>query len=95
MSHRRTFRLRALPVGLAVVLMLMAMMAGSIWHVHRGNSGTNCQICHLGNQPVDQQLAVSGVAVPVPLGAAPKPVEVLPSAGPSFRQTVSRAPPQA
>jgi hypothetical protein len=83
------------PVLLAVLLLLTATFAASILHNHHGSSETTCQICHLSHQPVEQHLDVDRVAVPMPVGSAPVPVDSVYFASPALCIRISRAPPLA
>ncbi|HET9401767.1 MAG TPA: hypothetical protein VFO34_12540 [Candidatus Acidoferrales bacterium] len=95
MRVRHTQIRSALPVALAVLLLLTATFAATIWHDHHGSSETTCQICHVGHQPVDQQLTTGCLEAPTLLGEAPAPADSVRIAGPALRFTVSRAPPTA
>ena len=83
------------PVALAVLLLLTAAIAASVWHNHRGSSEATCQICHVGHQPIDQQLSTGCIEAPALLGEAPRVADSSGFPGPALRFTVSRAPPQA
>jgi hypothetical protein len=88
-SHRTQ---RAVVV-LAVVLLLTATFAASVWHDHHGTSEATCQICHVGHQPVDQHLVSNRVVVPMLVAEAQLPSEPIRISGPALRVAASRAPP--
>jgi len=95
MLPRRNQLRSALPVALAVFLLLTATFAASVWHNHHGSSETTCQICHIGHQPIDQQVAASAIEAPTLIGETPAPVAASHFTSTEVRLTVSRAPPQA
>jgi hypothetical protein len=96
MKQRRTSRALALPVVLASLLLVLALVGGSVWHTHHdGESSANCQTCHLSHQTAAPQLAISRVSAPVSIGMATLPADVIRVAGPSLPLNISRAPPQA
>ena len=83
------------PVALAVVLLLTAAIAASVWHNHRGSSEATCQICHVGHQPIGQHLSSGCIEAPALIAEAPVPLAAPRFAAPAISFTVSRAPPQA
>lgn len=95
MRHRRTSRLLASTAILAALLLLTALVGGSVWHNHNGSSDANCQICHLSHQTAAPDLAVHGVFAPSPVGINPLPTDSLRIAVPSLILNISRAPPTA
>ena len=44
------------PVAL-LVLLVLSMTLGNVWHHHANSSDLNCPICHLSHQPVDRPLS--------------------------------------
>ena len=94
MRMRLQARLAA-PVVLTVLLLLGVTFAATLPHDHHGASETTCQICHVSHQPVDLQFVSGCLQAPALLEDAPVPADLIQVAGPIFRFTVSRAPPQS
>jgi len=95
MQPRRNHLRSAVPVALAVLLLLTATFAASVWHNHRGSSEATCQICHVGHQPMDQHFSSGCIEAPALIAEAPVPLAAPRFGAPAIRFTVSRAPPQA
>ncbi len=95
MHQRHTFRLIAAPALLAALLLLMTVVLRGVWHSHSGTSSDNCQICHLCNQPVAQDLAISRASTPIFIRTIALLTDASGVAGPSFVLAVPRAPPSA
>jgi hypothetical protein len=83
-----------IPVAL-LALLLVGMTLGSVCHHHTGSSESNCTICHLGHQPMDQPMAQSHAPALVLLAPAVelRKAEFVPSA--VVRRVPARAPPTA
>ena len=94
MRERKRIRSLAAPVAL-VVLLLAAVLLGSVWHHHAGTSDAACQICHLSHQPIDQPLEAHRAAAPAPMGAAPEAADEVVVSALFCERVPARAPPSA
>jgi hypothetical protein len=92
MPNLKALRAAVLPFALLAVLLLTAA-AGDIWHHHHYSSRTSCQICHLGQQPVDTPVFGHKAPAPEPLGAMLGAEEKDYLLSPFSPRTPTRAPP--
>jgi hypothetical protein len=54
---------RRIMVVLLALVVLMVATAGSTWHSHAGQAGSNCSICHFGQMPAQPALANETIAI--------------------------------
>jgi len=80
---------------LAVMLLVCAMVGGSVWHDHNGASDATCQICHMSHQTAAPDLAANQNWAPVVIGITPLPTDSSRISVPSLLLNISRAPPAA
>lgn len=92
MLDRNQIRRWIVPFAL-VALLVVATTAGMVWHHHANSNDTNCPICHLNHQPLEQPLAKNCVPAIEPLGLQADPQEPDFSPGPVIRRVPARAPP--
>lgn len=57
----------AVPVAL-LMLLVLSMTLGSVWHHHSNSSEATCQICHLSHQPIERPLASVRTPTLTPVG---------------------------
>ncbi|MFZ0818915.1 MAG: hypothetical protein WAM91_02520 [Candidatus Acidiferrales bacterium] len=95
MYRSKPSRLAGAPALLAVLLLLMTVVMGGVWHSHGNTSGDACQICHVSHQPVAQHLVVDRVSAPIIFATVPLPADATGVPGPSIILAVPRAPPAA
>jgi hypothetical protein len=94
MNRRNSIRALAIPVVL-LALLVFAMTLGTVVHTHSGTSESNCSICHLNHQPIDQTAVVDSAPSFAQVGV---PTDVAPPAEPQIqpaRRLPARAPPAA
>jgi hypothetical protein len=60
MKRRSPIRSFAVPVVL-LALLVFAMTLGAVVHTHAGSTESNCSICHLNHQPIDQPFVADSV----------------------------------
>jgi hypothetical protein len=92
--HRRSIRSLAIPV-LLLALLVFAMTLGTVIHSHAGTSESNCSICHLNHQPIDQPFVADHAPSFAQIGIR---TEIAPPADPDFepaKRLPARAPPSA
>jgi hypothetical protein len=82
------------PVTL-LALLLVGMTIGAACHHHDASCDSNCTICHLGHQPMDQPMAASHGPTLVLLAPTAEPRAVSLAPNPVFRRVPARAPPIA
>jgi len=91
MQQTKPFRCLAPVVLLA--LLLVGMTIGTACHHHSGSCDSNCSICHLGHQPMDQPTDASQTPALVLLAPTAEGHEVQLAPSPVFPRVPARAPP--
>jgi len=86
MSHQKPFRCIFVPI--VILLLVLGMTFGMVWHHHADSSATTCPICHLVIVPLAAGIHVWWV--PVPLGTVSEAIYMEPVA-----RTVPRLPARA
>ena len=93
MLDKKVIRSVVVPVALLSLLVLATL--GCVWHNHATSSGTNCSICHLNHQALEQPTdALRGPALAL-ISVAPDPREASFIFGPEILRIPARAPPSA
>jgi hypothetical protein len=90
MSHQKPFRCLFVPVVL--LLLVLGMTFGMVWHHHADSSAAACPICHLIIVPLATGIHVWWV--PVPLGTVPEAI-YMEAIARSVSRLPTRAPPAA
>ena len=88
MSDRKQIWRVVVPIALLVLVLGIAL--GMVWHQHVNSSSDNCQLCHLTLAP---SLAGIRACVLVPAGAGPAPHYISFIALSAPKQVPARAPP--
>jgi hypothetical protein len=94
MKHRSPIRSIAAPVVL-LALLVFAMTLGTVVHSHAGTTESNCSICHLNHQPIDQTVVADNAPSFAPIGIQ---TDIAPPPDPPFLpapRLPARAPPSA
>jgi hypothetical protein len=94
MKQRSSIRTIAVPVVL-LALLVFAMTLGTVVHSHVGTSESNCSICHLNHQPIDQTVVVDNAPS---FAQVETRSDIAPPADPPFQPAAripARAPPSA
>lgn len=86
--------IRCLAVTVALLALLVLTTTGIAWH-HHCSTETNCSICHLSHQSIEEPLATYRAPLLGVVGAHTDPAEPIFVARPVIRRLPARAPPFA
>jgi hypothetical protein len=90
MSHQKPARSAFVPI--VILLLVLGMTFGMVWHHHADSSDAACPICHLIIVPLATAINVGWV--PAPIATVPEVIYRGPSAR-SVPRLPARAPPAA
>jgi hypothetical protein len=94
MLNRKPIRRFAVPVVL-LLLLVVGMTLCNVSHHHTGSSDTNCSICHVNHQAVDQPILNDSSTTLAETGASFEPQEPGFAPSPLAPRLPGRAPPTA
>jgi hypothetical protein len=94
MPKRSSIRGLIVPVTL-LLLLVVGMTLCNVSHHHTGSSDTNCSICHLSHQAIDQPILNDGPTALAQSGVSFEPPESGFAPSPLKPRLPARAPPTA
>ncbi|HEV2486768.1 MAG TPA: hypothetical protein VGT08_14655 [Terracidiphilus sp.] len=77
-------------VSLVLIVLLLGMTSGMVWHHHVNGSQETCPLCHIAISPIVAGIRACAL---VPIGAGPGHQYIRSIARAALRQIPARAPP--